>query len=157
MTETKQEPTQVPSYELKIGDTIEVWWAPRKDRIVNIRPYDGMLDCMKGGFILEFAQNNTGMTAAPKEYFTLLHRAGPQENPEAEPEEKPEFKDLICYHEDTQVIALRRNFLGPKKDKTLEVFEVNTPKGLKEFLKAFTRTAPEDILFDKGNVLLLEF
>ena len=48
--------------DLKIGDTIEVWWNPRRDTIIDIQPYVGRLACLSGGKIAYFAIMQSGMT-----------------------------------------------------------------------------------------------
>ena len=50
--------------ELKVGDTIEVWWHPHRDTIVSLRPYEGSLLKLwtDGAQIAEFALLKTGMT-----------------------------------------------------------------------------------------------
>lgn len=55
--------------DLKVGDTIEVWWSPRRDTILSLRPYTGRLTCFKAGAKLaEFALNQTGMTIENDHY-----------------------------------------------------------------------------------------
>lgn len=50
--------------ELKVGDTIEVWWRPQRDTIVSLKPYTGPLSYLfpKGAQIAIFALLKTGMT-----------------------------------------------------------------------------------------------
>lgn len=50
--------------ELRVGNTIEVWWAPRRDTIVEFRPYRGPLEHLfpAGARIAIFALLKTGMT-----------------------------------------------------------------------------------------------
>lgn len=50
--------------ELRVGDTVKVWWLPNRDTITGLTPYDGPL---KGHFphgasLCAFALNKSGMT-----------------------------------------------------------------------------------------------
>ena len=58
--------TPVRNTELRVGDTIDVWWQPRFDRITALRKYDGpRLDLLGAGTKLaDFQFNKTGMTLA---------------------------------------------------------------------------------------------
>jgi len=64
----------VTDEELRVGDTIEVWWSsvqiqmggkPNQDIITRIEPYTGPLACFKGGHIAYFAYLCCGMTLEP--------------------------------------------------------------------------------------------
>jgi len=60
----------VKGSEVRVGDILEVWWNPGRDTVTGIRPYEGRLDCMKGGWIFEFALLPSGsMTVAPNDRF----------------------------------------------------------------------------------------
>lgn len=50
--------------DLKVGDTIETWWSPRRDTIVGLTPYEGPLSGVfpEGAQLAEFALSPTGMT-----------------------------------------------------------------------------------------------
>ena len=59
--------------ELKVGDTIEVWWG--RDRITALRPYNGPLAHLwadqGGARLADFALNKTGMTIEPHMRFDV--------------------------------------------------------------------------------------
>jgi hypothetical protein len=55
----------VPAALLKVGDVIEVWWKPGLDTIVDLQPYLGPLECLRGGRLATFAQLRSGMTIEP--------------------------------------------------------------------------------------------
>lgn len=59
----------VGTRDLRVGDTIAVWWPPGKDTITDIRPYTGRLECMNGGILMDFATLSVGMSAAPNDRF----------------------------------------------------------------------------------------
>ena len=50
--------------DLKVGDTIKVWWQPNRDRIVGLYPYVGPLEYLfpEGAQTAAFALNKCGMT-----------------------------------------------------------------------------------------------
>ena len=50
--------------DLKLGDTIKVWWAPGRDTIIAMHPYTGPLLHIlgEGTMLADFALNPTGMT-----------------------------------------------------------------------------------------------
>lgn len=62
--------------DLRVGDTIEVWWQPGRDTVVSLRPYDGPLECIKDGQIAGFAISKTGMTIEPTAQYRLVSRGG---------------------------------------------------------------------------------
>lgn len=68
------EPIELRADELRIRDTIEVWWQPRRDTITALRPYDGPLECLKGGFLADFAINRVGMTLEPHMRYRVVSR-----------------------------------------------------------------------------------
>lgn len=56
--------TYVKGKDLKVGQTIEVWWNNGRDTITKLEPYKG---CMKklwkdGAAIASFSYNPVGMT-----------------------------------------------------------------------------------------------
>jgi hypothetical protein len=52
---------------LKVGDVIEVWWQPGRDRITNLKPYKGSLSHIWNGEarLASFAISKIGMTIEP--------------------------------------------------------------------------------------------
>lgn len=66
---------EVDGADLRVGDTIEVWWAGNRDTITALRPYTGPLACLKGGRLAEFALLKTGMTIEPGSRHRVLNRA----------------------------------------------------------------------------------
>jgi hypothetical protein len=71
-------PTRVLGSKLKVGDTIEVWWAPKRDTITALSPYTGTLKRLfpKGAQLASFAICKTGMTIENDNYFTVIARSG---------------------------------------------------------------------------------
>jgi hypothetical protein len=61
--------------DLKVGDVIEVWWKPHKDRITELTPYEGPLDYLwkdKGGAqIAKFEVTSLEMTIEPQSMFQV--------------------------------------------------------------------------------------
>lgn len=70
------EPKTINGADLRIGDTIAVWWTPRRDTIVSLEPYRGPLEFLwpEGASIAGFAIG-PGMTCGHDEQFKLLARA----------------------------------------------------------------------------------
>lgn len=63
--------------DLKVGDTIDVWWGHGRDTITDLRPYDGLPDVFtEGARIAIFAHFTTGMTIENDEHFDLIARSG---------------------------------------------------------------------------------
>ncbi len=72
--------------ELQVGDTIEVWWAPRRDTIVSFRKHSAPAEwyaSLHGSpiepgsvRIAEFALLKGGMTVFPADQYELIARAG---------------------------------------------------------------------------------
>jgi hypothetical protein len=64
--------------ELRVGDTIETWWAPNRDTITRLVPYRGAHAYMReaGWQIAYFAQHRGGMMINPTASFELLARPG---------------------------------------------------------------------------------
>lgn len=60
--------------ELRPGDVIEVWWRPRRDVIISLRPYAGPLASLfpEGAQLAEFALNRIGMTIDNSDTFVLV-------------------------------------------------------------------------------------
>ena len=71
-------PQRTLGRQLRVGDTIEVWWGNGRDTITCLRPYSGPLshvwDRYGGGARLaDFAINKVGMIE-PQMMFNVLHR-----------------------------------------------------------------------------------
>lgn len=68
--------TAVDGKDLRVGDTIEVWWTPRRDTITDLRPYTGKLASLwpTGARIAGFAICATGMTIGNDEQYDLIAR-----------------------------------------------------------------------------------
>jgi len=69
---------RTPGKQLRVGDTIEVWWANGRDTITGLRPYHGLLSPLwdkygGGAKLADFALNKTGMTIEPQIIFAVLH------------------------------------------------------------------------------------
>jgi hypothetical protein len=61
--------------ELRVGDTIAVWWQPGRDTVVSLSPYRGRLKCLGvGARIAFFALLRSGMTIAETDRFEVLSR-----------------------------------------------------------------------------------
>jgi hypothetical protein len=55
--------TRVFGSELKVGDTIKVWWSPNLDTIVALDPYKGPIaHLFKSGAAIAKFQKKNGMT-----------------------------------------------------------------------------------------------
>lgn len=67
---------RITAEQLRVGDTIEVWWSPRRDTITALKPYKGPLVCLKGARLADFAILKTGMTIEPGSMYNLVARAG---------------------------------------------------------------------------------
>lgn len=78
---------KVQGSDLKVGDTIEVWWSsaqvragrpPRQDTITDLRLYEGPLRHLFGNHgaqIAEFQFLATGMTIANGDYYKVIRRS----------------------------------------------------------------------------------
>lgn len=66
--------TRVKGSDLHVGDTIEVWWSPRRDTIIGLRPYDGPLAGIfpQGASIAQFA-SGAGMTIDHSDWFERIN------------------------------------------------------------------------------------
>lgn len=67
--------------ELKVGDTIEVWWSPHRgkpnrDVITKLVPYTGKLAYLfpKGAQLADFMFNAAGMTIDNDESYNVEER-----------------------------------------------------------------------------------
>lgn len=60
--------------QIKVGDTIKVWWSPGRDTITELQPYTGpLLETLgMGTKIASFALNITGMTLVDGEMFEVV-------------------------------------------------------------------------------------
>lgn len=69
-------PLQLDGKDLRVGDTIETWWAPGRDTITELRPYRGPLAYLwpEGARIAAFALFKVGMTIEPQADFVVLNR-----------------------------------------------------------------------------------
>ena len=74
--------SRVLGSELRVGDTIEVWWTPHCDTITGLRPYRGPLEYLfpKGAQIASFALNRSGMTIDNADVFERAATWRVQEN-----------------------------------------------------------------------------
>ena len=66
--------------QLKVGDTIAVWWTPGRDQIIALRPYTGPYTGQPGWDgtrIADFALSKTGMTIFAGEDFELIGSTEP--------------------------------------------------------------------------------
>jgi hypothetical protein len=62
--------------ELQVGDTIELWYGPKRGTITEFGPHDDPHNLFGGeARVAEFAQTHLGMTIEPDGFYTLLHRA----------------------------------------------------------------------------------
>ncbi len=66
--------------EIRVGDTIEVWWRPNRDTIISLIPYEGPLkrffEQNGGAWIAQLALNKSGMTICAHDPFNLISRIG---------------------------------------------------------------------------------
>jgi hypothetical protein len=69
-------PLYVRGSELKVGDTIEVWWSMKRDTITALKPYKGPLEYLwpEGARSAKFAVSTLGMTIEPHAAFTVVAR-----------------------------------------------------------------------------------
>ncbi len=61
--------------DLKVGDILEdVWWQPKRDVIVSLKPYKGPLEYLfsEGAQLAEFAILKSGMTIDNSDYYELV-------------------------------------------------------------------------------------
>lgn len=66
--------THIRGSNLKAGDTIEVWWSPKRDLITALRPYKGPLEHLfpAGARIAEFAILKSGMTIDNSDFYDRI-------------------------------------------------------------------------------------
>ena len=59
---------------LQVGDTIEVWWQPRRDTITSLRPYTGPLQHVfpRGAQVATFALLGGGMTIDNSDFYMKI-------------------------------------------------------------------------------------
>ena len=71
---TKPTTRTVLGADLRVGDTIEVWWTPNRDLITSLRPYNGPLAHLfpHGAQLAEFALLRSGMTIDNGDEFELV-------------------------------------------------------------------------------------
>src|SRR5713226_6030876 len=72
-------PKHTRGKQLRIGDTIEVWWGNGRDTLTALRPYNGPLSHLwnryvGGARLADFAISKVGMTIEPQVMFNVLHR-----------------------------------------------------------------------------------
>ena len=62
--------------DLRVGDTIEVWWAPNRDTITELRPYTGRLAHIfpEGAQLASFAICRGGMTINNADPYAVVAR-----------------------------------------------------------------------------------
>ena len=62
--------------ELRVGDTIKVWWAPGRDTIIALSAYQGRLGHLwpDGARTARFALLKSGMTCGNAEKFETTNR-----------------------------------------------------------------------------------
>ena len=60
--------------ELKAGQCVKVWWAPGRDTITKLAPYNGPLSYLfkDGAQIAEFAQLKGGMTIDNSDFYEVV-------------------------------------------------------------------------------------
>jgi hypothetical protein len=68
----------VDASELRVGDTIEVWWQPNRDTITDLYPYQGPYEktILEGAQIAEFAILKSGMTIEKGSQYVVIAEAG---------------------------------------------------------------------------------
>lgn len=62
--------------DLRVGDTIDVWWGTRRDTIWAMRPITGPLAAttLKDARVASFTQINSGMTILADQMFEVVGR-----------------------------------------------------------------------------------
>lgn len=63
--------TRVPTHELRVGDTIRVWWPPGRDTIVRLDPVCRAVagGAGEGTLLADFVLSPTGMTLEAGAWF----------------------------------------------------------------------------------------
>jgi hypothetical protein len=65
----------IDSEELRVGDTIRVWWQPGRDTVTALAPYKGRLKCLgETAQIAFFALLQSGMTISANDRFEVVAR-----------------------------------------------------------------------------------
>jgi hypothetical protein len=64
----------IEASDLRVGDTIKVWWRPGRDTVTKLVPYDGPLDLGPNPQIALFAICKSGMTITHVDVFELISR-----------------------------------------------------------------------------------
>ena len=61
--------------DLRVGDTILVWWNPGRDTIIRLTPYTGPLLAVlgEGTLLADFALSPTGMTLEAGAWFDRVN------------------------------------------------------------------------------------
>ena len=61
--------------DLRVGDTILVWWNPGRDTIIRLTPYTGPLLALlgEGTLLADFALSPTGMTLEAGAWFDRVN------------------------------------------------------------------------------------
>ena len=65
---------QARAEDLRVGDTIEVWWKPGQDTITSIKPYVGNLSGIMCG-VATFALSEIGMSLESGSFHEVMGRA----------------------------------------------------------------------------------
>lgn len=60
--------------DLRVGDTIDVWWGTHRDTVISLRTIDSPLAALAGARIAEFAVNQRGMTIPADTLYEVFHR-----------------------------------------------------------------------------------
>lgn len=60
--------------QLRVGDTVGVWWKPGRDTITALKPYAGPLECLAGARLADFQHFRVGMTIEPGAMFEVFSR-----------------------------------------------------------------------------------
>jgi hypothetical protein len=72
---TKMETERVYGKDLKVGDTIKVWWTPTRDTIVSLEPYRGPLGYLfPGGAQIAGFAVGPGLTIDNEDLYNRIGR-----------------------------------------------------------------------------------
>jgi hypothetical protein len=69
---------RVKGQDLRVGDTIDIWWPPGKATIIELELYEGPLYCLLKGNaageprIAKFAVSKVGMTIPPGTIYEVV-------------------------------------------------------------------------------------
>ncbi len=71
--------TRTPTRDLRVGDTILVWWNQGRDTIIRLTPYTGPLLAVlgEGTLLADFALSPTGMTLEAGAWFDRVNLGDP--------------------------------------------------------------------------------